>query len=347
MTANVDTTTEPQPQPSVPRFFYQQVTFKPAEIRDVDLSGKTAIITGSNTGIGFEVGSQLLGLGLSKLILAVRNLEKGKAAAAKLVASRKVPAAAIEVWELDLSVYESVVKFVERTRTLDRIDHVVLNAGVGHAKRVFNDKTGHDEMVQVNFISTALLAIQLLPVLKDKVGKQPAPARITFTSSEVAAWTSFAEKSTFPLLASLDKEGKVDMLDRMFVTKLLGQFLIHKLAALVPPSVVLINSVSPGSVHDSEFNREHDKTFSGAVAKVFMKRVANTAVVGSRLVTDAVINHGKETHGLFLSFTKLFKLAPIIYTPEGEKIEEQLWSELLKEFEPFHVGDIIRTISGK
>ncbi|GKT43288.1 short chain dehydrogenase yanD [Colletotrichum spaethianum] len=339
--------TTAEPQASVPRFFYQQITVKPAEIQNVNLQGKTAIITGANTGVGYEAASQLLGLGLSKLVLAVRNLDKGKAAAAKLSASHKVAEGAIEVWELDLSVYESIVKFVERTKTLERIDFIVLNAGVAHAKRVFNEKTGHDEMVQVNFISTALLAILLLPVVQAKRESQPHPTRITFTSSEVAGWTAFAERKDFPLLAALDKEGKVDMLDRMFVSKLLGQFFIHRLAAIVPPSIALINSTSPGSVHDSEFNREHDKTFSGAAAKVFMKRVANSAAVGSRFVTDAIVNHGEETHGLFLSFTKLYKLAPIIYTPEGEKIEEQLWSELMAEFAPFKAEEIIKSVTEK
>ncbi|KAK1561433.1 uncharacterized protein LY79DRAFT_220161 [Colletotrichum navitas] len=331
-----------QPQVSVPRFFYQQLTVKPPEIQNIDLQGKTAIITGANTGIGFEVANQLLELELSKLILAVRNPEKGKAAAAKLSASRRLPEGAIEVWDLDLSYYDSVVKFVERTKTLEQIDLVILNAGVAHAKRVFNEKTGHDEMVQINFISTALLAILLLPIVQAKRGSQPNPTRITFVSSEVAAWTAFMERESFPLLAALDKKGKVDMLDRMFVSKLLGQFFIHRLAAIVPPSVALINSASPGSVHDSDFNREHDTTFSGAVAKIFMKRVANTAAVGSRFVTDAIINHGEETHGLFLSFTKL--LASIIYTPEGGRIEEQLWSELMTEFAPFKVEEIIKSI---
>lgn len=296
----------PEKQASVPRFFYNQLTVKPAIVQGVSLAGKTALVTGSNTGVGLETSRQLLDLGLSKLILAVRSEEKGQAAKKSLSAGRDLSDDSIEIWNLDQSDYDSVVAFAERTKSLPRLDIVVLNIGIANATRVFNAKTGHDEMIQVNYLSTALLAILILPVVKEKSAAQGAPSRITIVSSEVAAWTAFKEKNSFPLLATLDqKDIKVDLLDRMMVSKLLGQFFLSRLVSIVSPSVAVINAVSPGSIHDSEFNREHDKTFSGAIAKVAMRRMANTAAVGARMVTDAAVNHGEETHGEFLSFQKI------------------------------------------
>ncbi len=293
----------PEKQASVPRFFYHQVTFKPQAIHGVDLSGKTAIITGSNTGIGFETGRQLLQLGLSRLILAVRSEEKGRAAASVLSPD---DTNRVQVWHLDLREYDSVVAFAERAKTLNRLDFVVLNAGICPVTRIFNQNTGHDETIQVNYLSTALLAILLLPVAKATRLNQPAPTRITFTSSEGAAWTKFKLGQETPILTALDKDEKgVDTVDRMFVSKLLGQMFLNELAKRVPPSVAVINAASPGSVHDSEFNRELDKTTAGAVIKAIMRRVANTAAVGARMITDAIVNHGEETHGQFLSFQNL------------------------------------------
>lgn len=304
MTASFDTT--PEKQASLPGFFYRQLTITPAEVRDVDLRGQTAIVTGSNTGIGFETSSQLLDLGLSKLILAVRNEDKGKAAMAKLSSGRNLKNGAIEVWTLDLSVYDSVVSFAERVKNdLERLDIVILNAGIGPATRVFNQNTGHDEIIQVNYLSTALLAILLLPVARAKRLNQPKPSRITLVSSEVSGWTSFRERKNDPLLPAFDQQGKVDMLDRMFVSKLLGQHFLSELANHVPTSIAVINSASPGSCHDSEFNREHDKTFSGAIAKVIMRRIGYTSAVGARMITDAAVKHGEETHGQFFSFQKM------------------------------------------
>lgn len=298
----------PEKQSGLLYFWKQQIGYKPTEVHDVDLKGHTAIVTGSNTGVGFQTSQQLLDLGLSKLILAVRSEEKGKAAATKLASGRNLAEGAIEVWLLDQSSYDSVVAFANRVRSLDRLDFVNLNIGIAPTKREFNTHTGHDEVVQVNYLSTALLAILLLPIAREKKANQPRPTRITFTSSEASCWTKFKEKDVKDerLLKVLDrKDGKVDMADRSWLTKLLGQFFLAKLAAEVPPSVALINAASPGAVHDSEFNRDFDKTAVGAVFKKILKVLANSSAVGARMMTDAIVNHGEETHGQFLSFQKV------------------------------------------
>lgn len=167
----------PQAQASFPRYMYRQVTAKPQVVDNVDLRGRVALVTGSNSGVGLETSRQLLDLGVSKLILAVRDEEKGRAAAADLLADRKdTPPDTIEVWKLDLSVYDSVVSFVDRvSRTLTRLDIAVLNAGFCPAKRMVNPSTGHDEIIQVNYLSTALLTVLLLPVAK-RVRKESATA---------------------------------------------------------------------------------------------------------------------------------------------------------------------------
>ncbi len=299
----------PAKQASFPRFLYHQLTAKPKVVSGVDLGGKTAIVTGSNCGVGLETSRQLLNLGISKLILAVRNEEKGKAAAGELSAGREdLPPDTIEVWKLDLSVYDSVVAFVERVaKTLTRLDIVVLNAGLCPAKRVVNASTGHDEIIQVNYLSTALLTILLLPIAKAVRENQPRPTRITLTLSEVGAWARFPVGKEVPILVALDAPGKAadNTVDRMFVSKLLGQYFISKLSSLVPASVAVINSVSPGSIYDSQFNRDINKTPAGAFMKKILRRVGNSSAVGARMITDAAVRHGEETHGQLLSFQKL------------------------------------------
>jgi len=303
----------PEKQASIPRFLRQQITARPQAVTDVDLQGKTAIVTGSNTGIGFETSRQLLDLGISKLILAVRDLDKGAAAKTKLSEGRHLKDGdrTIEVWKLDLSNYDSLGAFAARAeKEFARLDIVILNAGIGPTTRTFNEHTGHDEVIQVNYLSTVLLAVLLLPVLKKSKLATSHPGRLTIVSSEVAAWTKFKEATGDPspssILAALDdKNAKVDMTDRMMVSKLLGQLFLAKIATLVPPSVTLINAVSPGSVHGTEFNRDRKGTLSGAVAEMLMKRMANSPPVAARMVTDAAVQHGEETHGEFLSFQDL------------------------------------------
>lgn len=304
MTATFDIT--PEKHGSLLNFFYRQLTYTPPEVSGVNLLGKTAIVVGASSGVGLECSRQLLDLGVSKLILAVRNEPKGQATATDLSRGREnFSQDRIEVWKIDLSSYNSVSSFAERTKGLKRIDFIILNAGRVSTKMTLNPNTGHEETIQVNYLSTALLAILLLPIVKSKRSTQQQPTRITFTSSDVAAWTSFKERKEDPLLPAFDKQGKVDMADRMMVSKLLGQFFLFELAGHVRPSVAVINSATPGMIHDSEFNREIDNTVLGKIAKFFMRRIGYSSAIGARMVVDAAVNHSDETHGQLLALNNL------------------------------------------
>ncbi|KAK2732571.1 short-chain dehydrogenase reductase family [Colletotrichum kahawae] len=332
----------------LPRFFYHQLTFKPEVVKKPRLEGKTAIVTGSNTGVGLETARQLLDLGVTKLILAVRNEEKGAAAATKITAGRQPPVApgTVEVWRLDLCDYDSVVAFAGRCqKELLRLDIAILNAGMNAATLRLNPKTGHEETIQVNYLSTALLALLLLPVVKAKRVGDASPPRITIVNSEVSAWTRFTERNEVPLLPTFDKtDAKVDMLDRMMISKLLGQFFLVELAKRVPPSIALINACSPATVHDTEFQRELDGTLSGTIIKAVQRRFANKSPVGACMITDAAVRHGEETHGQFLSFQTMIPLAPIVYSPEGQKISERLWEETMTELAFAKPEEILKNV---
>ncbi|KAI1502047.1 hypothetical protein F5X99DRAFT_427696 [Biscogniauxia marginata] len=321
----------PEKQASFPRFMYHQITTRPQVVSDVNLRGKTALVTGPNCRVGLETSRQLLDLGVSKLILAVRNEEKGMAAAADLSAGRK---------DIPPDTIERVRK------TLTWLDIAVLNAGLYPAKRVVNTSTGHDEIIQVNYLSTAVLAVLPLPVAKAVRKNQPQPTRITLTLSEVAAWASFPVGENVPILATLSTSGKLadNTTDRLFVSKLLGQYFLAALAKRVPASVAVINGASPGSIHDSQFNRDIDKTTAGQIAKMILRRVGNSSAVGARMITDATVRHGEETHGQFLSFQKVVPMAPIIYSDEGAKISEQLWNETIDELSFATVADVMKEI---
>ncbi|USP78043.1 hypothetical protein yc1106_05317 [Curvularia clavata] len=343
MSTNYQFDVTPEEQASIARFFYNQVTITPAEVRDVDLHGRTAIVTGANSGVGFASSRQLLDLGLSKLILAVRSEEKGKAALARLSEGRALDANAIEIWLIDFSDYSSVVSFAERTKSLDRLDIVILSVGILPASRIFNERTKHDEMIQINYLSTALLVILLLPVCKAKKNNQPA--RITLVSSEVSAWTSFKERNERPLLPSFDKPGNISLLDRMMVSKLLGQLFLAKLAKLVPTTVAIINAASPAGLHDTEFGKENSKGVIAAIGNSVLRRIYYSSAVGSRIVVDAAVKHGEESHGEFFSFQKMVPMAPLVYSSEGQVIIDQLWKETVVELSFAQVDKIIKDIS--
>jgi len=93
-----------------------------------DQSGRIAIVTGSNTGIGYHAAAALAQSG-ARVVLAVRNLEKGNHALARIGAAH--PHADVTLQELDLSSLDSVRAATTALRkAYPRIDLLINNAGV-------------------------------------------------------------------------------------------------------------------------------------------------------------------------------------------------------------------------
>ncbi|GLP77762.1 short-chain dehydrogenase [Mycobacterium antarcticum] len=93
-----------------------------------DQTGRVAIVTGSNTGLGYETALVLAARG-ARVVLAVRDTEKGNAAAARLVG--KVPRADVTVHALDVGSLQSIrTAAAELKSTYPRIDLLINNAGV-------------------------------------------------------------------------------------------------------------------------------------------------------------------------------------------------------------------------
>jgi NAD(P)-dependent dehydrogenase (short-subunit alcohol dehydrogenase family) len=93
-----------------------------------DQSGRTAVVTGANTGLGYETATALAARG-ARVVLAVRDLDKGTAAA-DLIA-RAHPGAAVSVQELDLSSLASIEQATRELRSEhDQLDLLINNAGV-------------------------------------------------------------------------------------------------------------------------------------------------------------------------------------------------------------------------
>ena len=175
-------------------------------------AGQTIIVTGSNTGIGLEAARHIVRLGAAKVILAVRSCERGTAAAKSIVASTG-RAGVAEVWELDLASYESVRAFAERATTeLDRLDVVIENAGL--YTHQFERAEDNERTITVNVISTMLLAVLLLPKLRETAERFGTDVVLTFTGSFVHWMTEFPERRAVNILEELAREDSARMKDR-------------------------------------------------------------------------------------------------------------------------------------
>jgi NAD(P)-dependent dehydrogenase (short-subunit alcohol dehydrogenase family) len=93
-----------------------------------DQSGRAAVVTGANSGLGLVTARELARAG-ARVVLACRNLDKGHAAVDEIRAA--VPDAQLQLEELDLASLASVRGFAERFRaTHDGLDLLINNAGV-------------------------------------------------------------------------------------------------------------------------------------------------------------------------------------------------------------------------
>ncbi|KAJ9134139.1 putative Short-chain dehydrogenase/reductase family protein [Pleurostoma richardsiae] len=337
----------PLPEKFGPVFFRNQFRTKielPTKEKYPDVKDKCAIVTGSNTGLGLEASRQLLSLGLSHLIMGVRSLEKGKAAAAKIRGAAS-PSAKIDVWQLDMESYESIQTFARKCQDLPRLDIVILNAGIAPINFSTAPGTGHETALQINHFGTALLAILLLPVLKSK-GKPTNgnPPRLTFINSVMAHLCKFLNKDKRPLLASFDdtKITPWDPEERYGVSKLVSQLFIVKLAENVSADDVVINMVDPGLTKGTRLARDAKGAF-GVAAKAFMGIAGRPVERGAATYIDAVLGHGRESHGCFLMNCNISPLACWYYS-DGKVLTDVIWKETIQDLQFAGVEDVLASL---
>lgn len=267
---------------------------------NIDLSNQVAIITGSNTGVGFEAARQLLRAKLSHMILAVRSQSRGDAAAKKL--QKEFPDSLISVWLLDMISHTSIHEFADRCAHTPRLDMVILNAGSLIMPYTAAPETGHEMTMQVNYLSTALLASLLVPVLKKHQQKPRPGAHSPPILSLVGSDMQYGAipPTTGPIITSFDGQEAYAQPKMYESSKHLLVFFTERLAKTVAPEEVLINVVNPGMTKGTSF-WEGKPFLRRQIMAVLMKLLARDTEVGASTYVDAVTQWGPESHGSFLS----------------------------------------------
>ncbi len=128
-----------------------------------DQSGKVVIVTGANSGIGYEAARALAKKGAT-VVMACRNLEKGEAAAKAII--DEGPTGQVVLLHLDLADLSSVRRFADEFRAeYDRLDVLVNNAGI---MAVPKGKTvdGFEMQIGTNHLGHYALSGLLIEMLK-------------------------------------------------------------------------------------------------------------------------------------------------------------------------------------
>lgn len=180
-----------------------------------DCKGHTYVVTGANTGLGFECAQHLVGLKADKVILACRSIARGEAAKKRIDDNTERPGVA-EVWQVDIGSYDSIKAFAARVEQLERVDAVIENASV--AMLNYKEAEGLESTLTINVIGTFLLATLLLPHLQQVAKKSGIQPRLVIVGSEVALGEKGSlEKIQGDLLDGLSEGSKTSMAGRSVV----------------------------------------------------------------------------------------------------------------------------------
>ncbi|CAH0027234.1 unnamed protein product [Clonostachys rhizophaga] len=309
--------------------------------------GQTVIITGSNTGLGFEAAKHIVRLKADKVILAVRSVSKGETAAKALrsgsAGSEKSPTK-VEVWQLDLSSYDSIQDFASRVdRELDRLDVVIENAGL--LTENFTMAGDDESTIRVNVLGTMFLALLLLPKLRATANKWEKDVVLTFTGSFMHWSAKFEERKADDIFQELADETKATMYDseRYSTSKLMELLAFRELAAcLTQPDKghIITSLLNPGGVKTDIMRDDNMRLAQWLTVKIGRAFFLRSTEEGSRTLVHAA-QGGRDTDRQYLDDCKPAPphfLSPFVRSDEGQATQKKVWQQMLARFEDIKPG---------
>ena len=202
-----------------------------------EMTGRVAMVTGANTGIGKEVAAALARQG-ARVVMVCRSEERGQSALAEVSAAAASTGAggSAEILAIDLASLAAVragaAQFLARHQ---RLHALVNNAGVFSMTRQ-TSADGYELTFAVNQLAPFLLTRQLLPCLEAS-----APARVVNVASR-------AHRAARMHWEDLQLERKYSGVAAYGQSKLANILFTRELARRLEPARVLANSVHPGVV---------------------------------------------------------------------------------------------------
>ncbi|EJT99539.1 NADP-binding protein [Dacryopinax primogenitus] len=300
---------------TVSLFLREQCTVltKPASYAP-SLAGKTVIITGANTGLGYEAAQHLARLCPGRLILACRDPKKGRDAAETI--GRVTGCGNVQAWTVDIGSNASVKAFAERfeRETEGRLDILIENAGV-NVPKMERTVDGWEKNIGINHLGTAHLALRMLPFLL-----QASQPRLVILASDVHYFTADPEGLNQPdVLHRLNSDRQTnkfesfDGIQRYDVSKTLNVLWGEELSRHIPSSSSLtVTTLNPG-LCVSALLRDHSFTH-----RLCARVIGRSTGVGSRTIVHAAVApelQGKT--GVFLSSCRITEPSDFVISKEG------------------------------
>ena len=183
-----------------------------------DQSGRLALVTGANSGLGLETARALAARG-ARVLLACRDPERGEQARQALA---PIASAGIEVLAMDLADLASVARAAEQVATSHgQLDLLINNAGVMAPPRQLS-RQGYELQFAVNHLGHFALTQALLPLLKARAGARVVHVssgahyfgRIAFDDLQgerrYDAWAAYAQSKLANVMTALELQQQLE-----------------------------------------------------------------------------------------------------------------------------------------
>ena len=229
-----------------------------------NVSDKTVLITGANSGIGFEAAAQFAEAGWGKVILACRTEEKAEEARISLVSrAGKDPFSVLAVDTSEVAAANAACDRLLETNV--RVDFLLLNAGATGAKPVFNSDgveitwasnlVGHHVMT-MRMLGDGLLGSQARIVIAGSEGSRGNMPGMKVHDVEMVANEHYDGDRVAAIEAMARVQGpyKYKSNSEYVTSKMVAAWWAAALSRKLPPGMT-VNAVSPGSAPGSNFAR--------------------------------------------------------------------------------------------
>jgi NAD(P)-dependent dehydrogenase (short-subunit alcohol dehydrogenase family) len=234
----------------------------------IDMNGKTALVTGSTSGLGETVARRLGALGAT-VIVHGRNAERGEQVVSEINAAG--PGRAL-FYQADLGSLEAVKALADRVKAEHpRLDLLINNAGIGGAsndpRRTSAD--GHELVFAVNYLSHFLLTRELLPLLEAS-----APARIVNVASIGQRPLNFDDIMMTNNYQQMGAYSQSKLAQIMFTITL---------SEMLDPDTLTVNSLHPATFMDTPMVTSTGRQPMASVedgADAVMQLAVGTAIAG-------------------------------------------------------------------
>ncbi|KAL5339639.1 hypothetical protein BJX70DRAFT_363526 [Aspergillus crustosus] len=302
-------------------------------------NGRTILITGANSGLGLEAARHAINLG-ANVILGVRSAAKGEAAKADIAPGKL--SSKVLVWPIDLESFASVKAFAARARDHvaegGRLDAAIMNAGLASVEWAVT-KDGWERTLQVNVLSTALLSLELLPVLLEakKRHSLDQPPHLAILASDIHKFAKFPERDADGILEALNSREQWEKsqqaagaVERYAISKLFDIYITQEIAALAfskkngGPEII-VNCVAPGFCKSNLFSREDNVPWT---LKFLQSIVGRSNEEGSKTLLHAV-TQGVESQGRWIEDQIVRSPGKIVTDPDMIKVRKKTWKEIL------------------